>query len=371
MLSFPELSVVGSRISTLPPDAVFESAEFQALGVTWKLVVTPNGTPNGAHSALFVLRLVSPNRTVVPGRVLLKLSGVPQAPWKELPRTTFSTVEPLPAGAVALSAEFVVRHSDLTTGAGARARPVQPNGVLSVDVCMRAATAAAATEAVAAREEFGLRAQVEAMRTSGVGYDVTFIFPPSAGQAAPEPMRAHSFILAARSGMFRDMMSQGLLPCSEPLKVREGMSVEAFHTFLRFLYKDFSKFSPTTSTEVVAELLDAGEVYRVPKLVLHCEQTLAARLAPDNMLRMLKLADSNLPRAVLRDAALRFVAAHFQSLADSDDWAALMHEHPRLATDVTLTLSSHGQPPEWKPVDKRPGEAGNDAAAAPKRPRGG
>ena len=365
MVSFPGLSVVGNAaISTLPPAAIFESDVFQALGALWKLVVMPNNN----HGALFALRLASPNRTITPGRVVFKLSGVPQAPVTELARTTFSTVEPLPAGAVVRSGfEFAVKHHLLM---GARARPVQSNGVLSIDVCMRAATAAAVTEAAAvARSEYGLKAQVEEMRIKGVGCDVTFNFSAPAGQAAPEPMRAHSFILAARSGTFFDMMSQGLLPCATPLTVREGVSAKVFETFLHFMYKDL-KFAGTSSVDFYGELLDAAEFYRVPKLLSQCEQALTSKLTPENMLRVLKMADSNRSRAVLRDAALRYVADHFQLIADSADWTALMRENPQLAIDVTLTLSNQGQPPEWKPVEKRPGEAADDAAAAPKRQRG-
>ena len=366
VVSFPELSVIGNAgISTLSPAAIFESAVFPAAGALWKVVVMPNNN----HGALFALRLASPNRTITPERVVFKLSGATLAPTTELPRITFSTVEPPPPGAVVRSNfDFAVKHHFLFTGVGARSRPLQTDGILSIDVCMRAATAAA--EAATWRYEHSLKAQVAAMRTKGVGCDVTFTFAAPAGQAAPQPVRAHSFILAARSGMFFDMMSQGLLPCSDPLQVREGMSVEAFETFLHFLYKDM-KFVPSMSKRLLMELLEASEFYRVPKLLSQCEQALAAKLTPANMLRILKMADSNQARTTLRDAALRYVADHFQLIADSADWTALMHEHPRLATDVTLTLSSHGQPPEWKPADKRPGEAGDDAAAAPKRPRGG
>jgi hypothetical protein len=235
----------------------------------------------------------------------------------------------------------------------------------------RPACCAAAVSAAPAVAEHSLSAQLEEMLASGVGSDVTLSFPASAGHAPPASLRAHSFILRARSGMFFDMLSECTLQRNEPLTVREGFGAETFKILLRFLYTDFAALPTDLPYTVVVELLEAAEFYRVPNLQLMCKQTLATILSPDNMLDILKAADRERLRSELRDLALRYIAKHLliaPDFAECDSYLTFVTENPKLSIDITLTLSNNGHPPEWKD-EKRLNNGAADAAAPPKRSR--
>jgi speckle-type POZ protein len=116
---------------------------------------------------------------------------------------------------------------------------------------------------------------------------------------------AHKFILAARSPVFRAMLSSGMKEsCADEMEIT-GYAVEAVRAFVRFLYCDAC--DNTILDAHGWELLAMADRYDVPALRHVCETFLAEGLDETAAVTTLQRADLHRGSALKRKA-LEYIA---------------------------------------------------------------
>ncbi len=164
--------------------------------------------------------------------------------------------------------------------------------------------------------------QLASAREEGLLTDFTFVVD---GQE----LKAHKFVLAARSPVFRKMIEAPMRESQEASVTIDDFSAEVVGEMLTFLY---SEKAPNIK-EMVKELLTITDKYQIEDLKQLCGRELDRCLTIDNAAETLMLADSyNIEP--LKMACTRFVAIHYPEVKETDDWATVVSERQRLYTEV-------------------------------------
>ncbi|CAN6339342.1 unnamed protein product [Urochloa humidicola] len=159
------------------------------------------------------------------------------------------------------------------------------------------------------------------------------------GTGAPIP--AHKAILAARSDVFRHMLSgdeQWKAPAGDAISLAE-LSHDDLSLLLSFLYTGC--LDQEVPERHLHALLVAADKYDVPFLRRACEARLAARVDPQNALRTLEVADLS-SSAVLRERAMDTVLEHAEQVVFSPEYEDFAVRNAGLCVEITRALLARG-----------------------------
>jgi len=158
------------------------------------------------------------------------------------------------------------------------------------------------------------------------GTDVCFIIKG-------KEIKAHKWILSARSPVFAAMVESGMKESVENRVEIDDIAPDIFEALLRFIYTDRVDLAQVD----VQDLLVAANKYMIPLLKLECQKFLTERLTTENCVGMLALAD--LHNCVhLKRSALHFIRLHRDVIIQSDGWKNLKQSRPELVIDVLESL---------------------------------
>ena len=150
-----------------------------------------------------------------------------------------------------------------------------------------------------------------------------------------ERIKAHSVILCARSPVFKAQLKGSLACCSlDAVPVPEEITAETLRRTLRFIYTDHLLPS---SAEEAQHLLNAADVYDLPRLRAIAEQKLTSALSVENAACTLALAEQH--RCLgLKSAALAFIKTN-PAVLHSEGWAHLKASMPSIVEDLLLVFA--------------------------------
>ncbi|CAO2143032.1 unnamed protein product [Urochloa humidicola] len=160
------------------------------------------------------------------------------------------------------------------------------------------------------------------------------------GTGAPIP--AHKAILAARSDVFRHMLSgdeQCKAPAGDAISLAE-LSHDELSLLLSFFYTGGGLDQDLPERHLHA-LLVAADKYDVPFLRRACEARLAARVDPQSALRTLEVADLS-SSAVLRERAMDTVLEHAEQVVFSPEYEDFAVRNAGLCVEITRALLARG-----------------------------
>jgi len=153
----------------------------------------------------------------------------------------------------------------------------------------------------------------------------------------------HKCVLAARSPVFDAMLQHG-----EMAEVQQGQArvpdadYDAVREMLRFIYSGAAAGRDLVSLAMADELLPLADKYALERLKALCEQKLAMGLCADNVCDALSLADMHAAEQLKR-AALDFLNAHAQEVADTPALVRMARERPHLMAGAFRALATlHG-----------------------------
>jgi hypothetical protein len=315
------------------PSDVWRSDEFDGCGLRWRLLLSPRFEHKDGLCCRLVLELVS------------AYSGADRELFAEDSKVVL-------ASARGQKAQFSLRAFPLRAYTAGMEQPQKAgtishvivldqtawllvNGVMTVRATLRALSFAQ-LKPVEPRPPM-MNAGLGAVLSGGDLADVTFRAPDG------EDLPAHATILGLRSTTLRALllgpMAQALPSVRSPPvhAIPGGMDAATFRSVLRFLYTDDE---PDSDVAGMRTLLAAADYLDVPRLREVCLACLHAALAPDNAVATLAVATTLACASLLRDAALRYIAANVQAVM-SADWSSLS---PELTADVLHTLAT-GEPP--------------------------
>ncbi|CAN6325596.1 unnamed protein product [Urochloa humidicola] len=161
------------------------------------------------------------------------------------------------------------------------------------------------------------------------------------GTGAPIP--AHKAVLAARSDVFRHMLSgdeQWKAPADDAISLPE-LSHDELYLLLSFLYTGAGLDQDDVPERHLHALLVAADKYDVPFLRRACEARLAARVDLQNALRTLEVADLS-SSAVLRERAMDTVLEHAQQVVFSQEYDEFAVRNAGLSVEITRALLARG-----------------------------
>uniref|UniRef100_A0A7S0B847 BTB domain-containing protein n=1 Tax=Pyrodinium bahamense TaxID=73915 RepID=A0A7S0B847_9DINO len=172
-------------------------------------------------------------------------------------------------------------------------------------------------------------------------------------EAAGGEFQAHSVVLAARSPVFRSMLS---------LHLREGLSrrialphfsVAAVKLLLSFVYAGDVQPKELETRDVAVELLDAAREFELPLLAKRCCQSLGACLEARSLVETLRIADL-FGCLELQAECMRFARQCLDEVREVPLWGRLMESFPALlrTTDEGGELVRRRMPPSE--LDLRP-----------------
>ncbi|CAO2189206.1 unnamed protein product [Urochloa humidicola] len=169
---------------------------------------------------------------------------------------------------------------------------------------------------------------------SGEGADVTL-------EVKGEIFRAHKFMLAARSPVFK-VEFYGPMMDNETMKSSitiDDMEPAVFKALLHFIYKDtlpaMDDLDGDENGEMVKHLLVAADRYAVERMKLVCESILCKRLDVESAATILALADQY-HCSKLKDACAAFITSSdkIDEVLASQEYQHLKRECPAVFMDL-------------------------------------
>ncbi|WVZ87961.1 hypothetical protein U9M48_034532 [Paspalum notatum var. saurae] len=172
------------------------------------------------------------------------------------------------------------------------------------------------------------------------------------------PIPAHRAILAARSEVFRHMLS-GDERCKAPAAAGDSIALpELSHAdlslLLAFLYTGALEHQEEEEEEErrLHAVLVAADKYDVPPLRRACEARLAAGVGPRNALRTMEVAELS-SSAALMARAMGAVVEHAEEVVFSDEYAEFASRNAGLCVEITRALLAARVPTTaWRAAEK-------------------
>jgi speckle-type POZ protein len=169
------------------------------------------------------------------------------------------------------------------------------------------------------------------------GADVTF-------QVAGETIRAHRFLLAARSLVFKAELSGGMKESTAPgdcIRI-DDMLPEVFNNLLHFAYTDLLPEMEEKEEAVMSQhLLEAADRYDMQRLKLICEDKLCRHLDASTAATTLVLAEQHNCQG-LKEACIEFLKSPeaLQTVMETDGFEHLTKSCPALVKELLSRLST-------------------------------
>ncbi|KAE8811426.1 Histone acetyltransferase HAC5 [Hordeum vulgare] len=161
-----------------------------------------------------------------------------------------------------------------------------------------------------------------------------------------QSMAAHSYVLASASPVLERMIDRAQGGWGAECTIRVlGVSYDAVHAFIHFLYSPKCKVVPAEEEAVGAnwaQVLALAHAYRVGWLKRAAEAAVSARLTPERAVDMLKLARlCDAPR--LYTWCARLAAEEFAAVEQSDGWRFARRHDAALELELLALLEDADQ----------------------------
>jgi len=154
-----------------------------------------------------------------------------------------------------------------------------------------------------------------------------------------EQIKAHKFLLAARSNVFKAMFEHSLKESETGLVNVEEIDVDTVKHMLQFMY---TGNVPELSVDVAMGLLAAGDRYALDDLKVICEKFLGKSLEVDNIMQVLVLADLHSAEKLKR-CCLEFIKHNSLKVVGTDSWNEVINSRPHLATELCQVVLKIGK----------------------------
>ncbi|CAN6311066.1 unnamed protein product [Urochloa humidicola] len=170
-----------------------------------------------------------------------------------------------------------------------------------------------------------------------VGADVTF-------KAAGETFRAHRYILAARSPVFKAELLGEMRESTvtgDCIRI-DDMLVQVFKALLHFVYNDSLPEMEAQEEAVMAQhLLEAADRYDMPRLKLICEDKLCNNLEVSSVATTLVLAEQHNCLG-LKEACIEFLISpdSLEAIMVTDGFEHLIKSCPALVKELMSKLAN-------------------------------
>ena len=162
--------------------------------------------------------------------------------------------------------------------------------------------------------------------TSLADKDITFVI-------AGKEIRAHKFILAARSPVFAAMFQNESKEAALSRFSIPDMEPDIFEALLSFLYTD----QVDLTFKMSKSLLTASKHYQLDLLGWHCERFLAQELSIENCCDLLKLANDH-PAEDLKKDVVSFIRKSSDQVKITNEWQDLKKTRPVLVLEIVDDL---------------------------------
>ncbi|CAL1279665.1 unnamed protein product [Larinioides sclopetarius] len=143
-------------------------------------------------------------------------------------------------------------------------------------------------------------------------------------------IRAHKFVLQARSPVFRNMFEHELEETTAGTIQIDDVDYTALQALIWYLYTAAVLKLPYDD---LCDLYEAADKYQVSSLQKQCSEILKSSLSSDTACRVLVLADMH-NDSFLRQQAVDYILRNFAEVRATEDWELTMRSHQRVASDV-------------------------------------
>ena len=146
----------------------------------------------------------------------------------------------------------------------------------------------------------------------------------------------HKVILAARSDVFRAMLSQETEEIiNNEVKIVDSCP-EIVKNIIDFIYKGSI---PEEIDDVCGDLIYLATKYNLTGLALACEVALVKTICDANALSTLVLIDRHCPRSSIRDDVIKYISMNTVNIIDTEHWETFVKQEPKLVTEVMKILA--------------------------------
>lgn len=144
---------------------------------------------------------------------------------------------------------------------------------------------------------------------------------------------AHSQILAARSPVFRVMLSNPMAETLTRQVTIEDLEVDAVKSLLHYMYTGSIEETVLEDNCLAGGLLKAAHRFEMQGLVLHCVEAITARLTIDNAVGMLELADL-MSCDDFKEKCLEFIHMNLAAVQSANGFEEITERRPRLLREI-------------------------------------
>lgn len=164
--------------------------------------------------------------------------------------------------------------------------------------------------------------------------DLSHLFPNHATSdicfvIGGQEIRAHKFILSARSPVFAAMFNTEMKESTENRAEIRDISSDVFEALVRFIYTDQVEFQEIDTKD----LLVAANRYMIPLLKARCEEQLSGSLSIENCAEMWMLADIH-DAPFLKKATEIFFRSRFTEVLKTEGWKNLAQSRADVAIGI-------------------------------------
>jgi len=180
--------------------------------------------------------------------------------------------------------------------------------------------------------------------------------------------KVHKLVLAARSEMFRTMLTVPLREAAENEVSLDGLTPETFERVLEFVYTGRLDPPPPERQSVASlfSLVVAADRFDMPDLIKKCEGLLKNCLHVDNVVKVLALA-RRFSLKSLQEVASEFFVTYARRILQSEEFGALL-SHAPVELDDEMIANPMAEPERRR--DKRAtASIGSHGMRAAKRPK--
>lgn len=147
-------------------------------------------------------------------------------------------------------------------------------------------------------------------------------------------IKAHRAILSARSPVFAAMFTSEMLESHQHQVTIPDMKYTVAQSMLEFIYTGETIIEPGTADC----LLVAADKYDLMRLKAQCEEAISSTISVATAIKTLIFADRTNAEH-LKSRTMAIIKANMDKVIESDDWTAMIVEHPSLLVEVCRTLA--------------------------------
>ncbi|KAF8767324.1 Protein maternal effect lethal 26 like protein [Argiope bruennichi] len=143
-------------------------------------------------------------------------------------------------------------------------------------------------------------------------------------------IRAHKFVLQARSPVFRNICEHNLSKTTAGTIKIDDIEYTVLQALIWYLY---TAIVQKLQYNDLCDLYETADKYQVSSLQKECAEILKSMISVDTACRILVLADLH-NDSYLRQEAVDYIWSNFAKVKATKEWELMMHSHQKLASDV-------------------------------------